>query len=126
MAVDSADPPKDANDDVGKPKSAPSGTEDRTLNGAAASDSEESPHPNGGAAAAASAEKKDNDPTQVATVREVFSFAKTIRVKVCIVLSFIMAAVSGCVLPGMLACRGRTFSWLFRATFRDDLDAHRL
>jgi hypothetical protein len=109
MALDGANPPKGAappaNDDRRQPKSAPpSGTaEDRTVlnGGAASSESEASPHdPNDGAEAAAAAEKKDSDPTQVATVREVFSFAKTTRVKVCIVLSFIMAAVSGCVLPG--------------------------
>jgi hypothetical protein len=113
MALDGANPPKDeapANDDRGQPKSAPSGTEDRTLNGgAASSESETSPHPNDGAAAAA--KKDNNDPTQVATVREVFSFAKTTRVKVCIVLSFIMAAVSGCVLPGT-ACGSVGSCWV--------------
>jgi hypothetical protein len=118
MALDGANAPKDAappaNDDRRQPKSAPpSGTaEDRTLlnGGAASSESEASPHdPNDGAAAA---EKKDNkDPTQVATVREVFSFAKTTRVKVCIALSFIMAAVSGCVLPGT-ACGSVGSCWV--------------
>jgi hypothetical protein len=93
-----ADPKEeDASNDAnggGQSKSAASGTEDRSSNGEA-----DAAAASGDATAAATAKKKD-DPTQVATVREVFSFAKTTRVKVYIVLSFLTAAVSGCVLPG--------------------------
>ena len=98
-SMTAADPKEeDASNDAnggGQSKSAASGTEDRSSNGEA----EAAAAASGDATAAATAKKKD-DPTQVATVREVFSFAKTTRVKVYIVLSFLTAAVSGCVLPG--------------------------
>jgi hypothetical protein len=52
-------------------------------------------------------EKKAPDP--LATVSEVFSFAQTTKVKVCIALGFFCAAVSGCVFPAL--------AWVFADSF---------
>lgn len=50
---------------------------------------------------AGDAEKKpESDP--LATVGEIFSFAQTIKVKVCIVSGFLCACVSGAVFPGKI------------------------
>ena len=44
--------------------------------------------------------KEQEGPTPVASVREVFSFARTRKVRLYIASSFFFAAVSGCVMPG--------------------------
>ena len=43
-------------------------------------------------------EKKESDP--LGTVGEVFSFAQTTRVKVCIGVGFCFAVISGAIFPG--------------------------
>jgi hypothetical protein len=76
--------------------SSSSATDDKTANGSSGGGGGSG----GDAGAAESDDSKKDDPSQVASVREVFSFAKTRRVRACIVLSFITAAISGCVMPG--------------------------
>jgi hypothetical protein len=72
-------------------QSSSSAADDKTANGGT------------GDAGTAPGSKKD-EPAQFASVREVFSFATTPRVKAFIVLSFITAAVSGATLPGTCTC----------------------
>ena len=60
------------------------------------------------------AEKPDKDaekpPDALATVSEVFTFAQTTKVKLCIALGFFCAAVSGCVFPAL--------AWVFADSFQ--------
>lgn len=55
--------------------------------------------------------KEQEGPTPVASVREVFSFARTRKVRLYIGSSFFFAAVSGCVMPGTFAPRCCFSGW---------------
>jgi hypothetical protein len=52
---------------------------------------------------------KDKAPDPLATVREVFSFAQTTKVKVCIVVGMFCAGVTGCSFPAI--------AWIFADSF---------
>jgi hypothetical protein len=52
---------------------------------------------------------KDKAPDPLATVREVFSFAQTTKVNVCIVVGMFCAGVTGCSFPAM--------AWIFADSF---------
>lgn len=54
--------------------------------------------------------EKDKAPDPLATVREVFSFAQSRKVKACMIVGMLCAGITGCSFPAM--------AWIFADSFQ--------